>query len=43
MEGKKVVFVQDDNDPENADGIRGHLQAVGTSDPHPGIYERFLR
>ena len=43
MEGKKVVFVQDDNDRENADGIRGHLQAVGNSDPHPGIYERFFK
>lgn len=29
--GKKVVFVQDDNDDENADGVRGHLEAVSVS------------
>lgn len=27
MVGKKVMFVQNDNDPENADGVRGHLEA----------------
>lgn len=31
MEGKKVIFVYDDNDKENADGVRGHLEAVGES------------
>lgn len=25
--GKKVIFVHDDNDPENADGVKGHSQA----------------
>ena len=24
MEGKKVVFVADENDKENADGVKGH-------------------
>lgn len=28
MEGKKVVFVYDENDKENADGVKGHLEAV---------------
>lgn len=33
MEGKQVVFVADETDPENADGLRGHLKAVGDSAP----------
>lgn len=28
FEGKRVVFVENENDPENADGVRGHLEAV---------------
>ncbi len=32
MEGKKVIFVNDDMDPENADGVKGHLEAFGDSD-----------
>lgn len=41
LEGKKVVFVEDENDPENADGARGHLEAVGDSDYHPGFYDKY--
>lgn len=33
MEGKQVVFVADETDPENADGLRGHLKAVVDSAP----------
>ena len=29
FEGKKVVLVEDENDKENADGVKGHLEAVG--------------
>ena len=36
--GKKVVFVQDDNDEENADGVRGHLEAVGVSVQQQSLY-----
>ena len=43
MEGKKVVFVKDDNDPENADGVKGHLVAVGDSDYQPGFYEKYIK
>lgn len=43
MEGRKVIFVQDDNDEENADGIRGHLEAVGVSDYKPGFYEKCVK
>ena len=43
MEGKKVVFVEDDNDPYNADGVRGHLQTIGTSDKRKGFYETVIK
>lgn len=43
MEGKKVVFVDDVNDMENADGVRGHLKAVGKSVHKAGIYERYVK
>ena len=29
FEGKKVIFVEDNTEPENADGVRGHLEAIG--------------
>ena len=43
MEGKKVIFVPDDKDSENADGLRGHLEATGESKYHAGIYERYIK
>lgn len=43
MEGKKVIFVKDENDLENADGVRGHLEAVGESDYHPGFYAKHVK
>ena len=43
MEGKKVVFIEDDNDLENADGVRGHLEAIGDSECHPGFYEKYVK
>lgn len=43
MEGKKVVFIEDDNDLENADGVRGHLEAIGDSDYCPGFYEKYVK
>lgn len=43
MEGKKVIFVEDDNDEQNADGIKGHLQAVGTSEKRRGIYVNIIK
>lgn len=41
--GKKVVFVEDENDPENADGVKGHLEAVGDSEYKPGIYDKYVK
>lgn len=43
MEGKKVVFVEDENDKENADGVKGHLEAIGESNRLPGIYEKYVK
>ena len=43
LEGKKVVFVEDESEPENADGARGHLEAVGDSDYRPGFYEKCIK
>lgn len=43
MEGKRVIFVQDDRDEENADGVRGHLEAVGVSGKRTGFYETKIK
>ncbi|WP_253293615.1 sugar transferase [Kineothrix sp. MSJ-39] len=43
MEGKKVSFVYNEDEPENADGVRGHLEAIGNSDYKPGIYEKYVK
>lgn len=43
MEGKKVIFVENEDDAENADGVKGHLEAVGDSEYHPGFYEKYVK
>ena len=43
MEGKKVIFVESEEDEENADGVKGHLEAVGDSEYHPGFYEKYVK
>lgn len=43
MEGKRVIFVRDENDEENADGVRGHLEAVGETSHRPGLYETYVK
>ena len=43
LEGKKVVFVENENEPENADGVRGHLEAVGKSQHKAGMYEKYIK
>ena len=43
FEGKKVVLVEDENDKENADGVKGHLEAVGDSDYNPTFYEKHVK
>lgn len=43
MEGKKVRFISNSTETENADGVRGHLEAVGMTDYHAGIYEKVVK
>lgn len=41
MQGKIVRFVADDTEKENADGVRGRLEATGVSSYQAGRYERY--
>ena len=43
FEGKKVVFVENENEPENADGLRGHLEATGEHARKVGFYEKYVK
>ena len=43
LEGKKVVFVPNEEEKMNADGVRGHLEAIGQSDYSPSFYERKVK
>lgn len=43
MEGKMVRFVEDENESENADGVRGHLEAIGDSNPKSVFYEKYVK
>lgn len=43
LEGKKVIFVENEDEPENADGVRGHLESIGESDYKAGIYEKYIK
>ena len=41
FEGKKVVFIKDENDAENADGVRGHLEDAGISCSKESLYGKY--
>ena len=43
MEGKKVIFIENEKEPENADGVRGHLEAVGDSNHKESFYEKHVK
>lgn len=43
LEGKKVVFVENENDKENADGVKGHLESVGNSNLNQSFYEKYVK
>lgn len=43
MQGKIVRFATDETEKENADGVRGHLEAIGVSSYQAGIYERYVK
>ena len=40
MEGKKVIFVENQSEPANADGVCGHLEAVGETSHHAGFMRK---
>ena len=42
-EGKKVIFVENETDPENADGVKGHLESVGGIEYTPSLYNKYLK
>ena len=43
MEGKLVRFVANESEKENADGVKGHLEAVGESNHKAGFYEKVVK
>lgn len=43
MEGKKVKFIENADEPANADGVCGHLEAVGVTEHKAGIYEKYVK
>lgn len=43
MEGRNVVFLKDESETKNADGVRGHLEPVDTSDKRKGFYECVIK
>lgn len=43
LEGKKVIFVEDERDKKNADGINGHLEAVGDSQYNLSVYDKYVK
>ena len=43
MEGKIVRFIANETEKENADGVRGHLEAVGDANHKAGIYEKVFK
>ena len=43
MYKKKVIFVENENDPVNADGKQGHLEAVGEREYIPTFYDKYIK
>lgn len=43
MEGKKVIFIENAEDNENADGVKGHLEACGESRTKSGFYVTIMK
>lgn len=43
VQGKKVVFIEDDAKEMNADGKRGYLKVVGEIELKPSFYDVFLK
>ncbi len=43
MQGKKVRFISDLSEPANADGVCGHLEAIGDTEHKASIYEKIVK
>lgn len=43
LESKNVVFGEDENDNENADGLKGHLKEIGISNYRPNFYTKYIK
>lgn len=43
MEGKMVCFVENEEEAANADGVNGHLEAVGIVNHKSSIYEKVFK
>ncbi len=43
MENKKVRFVRNQDEKENADGVRGHLEIIGESENMRSGYDRVIK
>lgn len=43
MQGKYVRFIENPVEKENADGVCGHLEAIGPSEHHAGVYEKIVK
>ena len=43
MEGKKVRFVENADEPANADGVCGHLEAIGDVELKENFYEKYIK
>lgn len=41
FEGKKVRFVEDEADAENADGVKGHLEEIGEAEYRGSLYDKY--
>ena len=38
-----VKFIEDENERENADGVKGILISVGKSNPNKSIYDKYVK
>ena len=43
VENMRVIFVYDESDEENADGVRGHLEVVGEEPIHNNLYCGYIK
>ena len=43
MEGKRVIFVEDEKEKKNADGRHGHLEAAADLEYHLSFYGKYTK